>query len=246
MGPEVVTGARRSNDVGVSESGPEVTTPAFSMNAEERARTSRGISNSSVYEMVVRALQRRRITGESLIDVGCGAGNLYPYVTSRFERYIGVDAVQYEGFPASAEFCALDLDNDRIPLPDASANVVSAVEVIEHLENPRAFMRKLVRLSKPGGWIIVTTPNQLSLSSLATLVVKHRFQAFQDVHYPAHLTALLEIDLRRIASESLLSEIAIEYSTVSRIPFTPRHFPGLLSRRFVRALSDNVLLIARK
>jgi len=78
-----------------------------------------------------------------------------------------------------------------IPLTDSSADVVSAIEVIEHLENPRAFMWKLVRLTKPEGWVIVTTPNQLSL---LTLFVKHRFLAFQDVDYPAHLTALLEID----------------------------------------------------
>ncbi len=86
-------------------------------------------------------------------------------------------------------------------MPDEAADVVAAVETIEHLENPRAFVRELVRLVKPDGWVIVTTPNQLSLLSLITLLIKHRFSAFQDVHYPAHLTALLEVDLKRIAAE---------------------------------------------
>ena len=54
------------------------------------------------------------------------------------------------------------------------------METIEHLENPRAFVRKLVRLAKPGGWVVVTTPNQRSLLSLLTLMTKGKFSHFQD------------------------------------------------------------------
>jgi 2-polyprenyl-3-methyl-5-hydroxy-6-metoxy-1,4-benzoquinol methylase len=46
---------------------------------------------------------------------------------------------------------------------DDYADVVASVETIEHLENPRAFMRQLARVVKPGGVVIVSTPNQLSL-----------------------------------------------------------------------------------
>ena len=68
-----------------------------------------------------------------------------------------------------------------LPLASGSADVVVAVETIEHLENPRAFMRELVRLTKSGGAVIVTTPNQLSLLSKMKLVLKNRFNAFQDI-----------------------------------------------------------------
>ena len=196
--------------------------------------------------MVVRAIDKRRIGGACIADVGCGQGDLYGYVRSRFARYVGIDAVQYEDFPEQAEFCHLDLDSGVLPLADGSADVVAAIEVIEHLENPREFMRKLVRLAAPGGWIIVTTPNQLSFLSLLTLIVKHRFQAFQDVHYPTHLTALLEVDLRRVAAEAGLAKIEIEYSQSGRIPLTRRHYPRWLSRLFPRALSENVLVIGQK
>jgi 2-polyprenyl-3-methyl-5-hydroxy-6-metoxy-1,4-benzoquinol methylase len=213
---------------------------------EGRARKSRGTSNQDILEMVVRALAQRHISGGCIADVGCGQGDLYSFVRPRFSRYIGIDAVRYQDFPDQAEFCLLDLDSGRIPLADNSADVVAAVEVIEHLENPREFMRKLVALAKPGGWVIATTPNQLSLLSLLTLLVKHQFQAFQDVHYPAHLTALLEVDLRRIASECGLIDIQIEYTLAGRIPGTARHYPRLLSRVFPRRLSENVLVIGQK
>ena len=77
---------------------------------------------------------------------------------------------------------------------------------------------------------MVTTPNQLSLLSKLTLVLKNQFNAFQDSSYPAHLTALLEIDLRRIATECGLADVAIAYSQQGRIPGTARHYPSVFSR----------------
>lgn len=216
------------------------------VSVEQRARDSRGVSNDAILEMVVRTLEEREIAGGCLVDVGCGVGRLHAYVRPRFSRYVGVDVVQYEDFPEDAEFCRLDLDSGRLPLPDGTADVVAAIEVIEHLENPRDFVRKLVRLAAPGGWVIVTTPNQLSFLSILSLIVRHRFLAFQDVHYPTHLTALLEVDLRRICGECGLERIGIEYSRDSRIPLTALHCPRILSQLSPRGLSENILAIGRK
>jgi 2-polyprenyl-3-methyl-5-hydroxy-6-metoxy-1,4-benzoquinol methylase len=163
-----------------------------------------------------------------------------------FSRCIGVDAVRYGGLPDDVEFQPADLDAVPLPLAAASADVVTAVETIEHLENPRAFCRELHRIVRPGGWIVITTPNQLSALSLATLVVKQRFSAFQDGAYPAHRTALLEVDLRRIAAECGLEDVEVRYTGSGRVPLTAAHYPARLSRIFPRALSDNVLLIGRR
>lgn len=213
---------------------------------ETRARQSLGISHAAIYRMVAGVLKRRKKGGGVLIDVGCGWGQLRPYLGELFDSYIGLDAVRYHDYPADAEFHLVDLDRGRVPLPDAFADVVAAVETIEHLENPRSFVRELVRLTKPGGLVIVTTPNQLSLLSLLTLIVKKRFAAFQDVHYPAHLTALLEVDLKRIAAECGLSDVQITYSMQGRLVLTPWHYPRFFSRLFPRALSDNFLLAGVK
>ena len=213
---------------------------------ETRARASLGVSDEALYRLVARVLTEHRASGGVLVDVGCGAGQLWSYVREYFAGYVGVDAVRYQDFPSGADFYPVDLDTGKAALPDGCADVVAAVETIEHLENPRAFMRELARLVKPGGWVIVTTPNQLSLLSLLTLVVKHRFSAFQDVHYPAHLTALLEVDLRRIAAECGLADVQINYSLHGRLVLTPWHYPRFLARLFPRALSDNLLLIGKK
>lgn len=212
---------------------------------EFRARHSLGVSADVIYQ-TVDGLLRARGAGGVLADIGCGTGNLPARLAARFARVIGVDAVRYDGLPPSVEFRPADLDSGRLPIGDGEADVVTAVETIEHLENPRAFCRELTRAARPGGWVVVTTPNQLSVLSLVTLAVKQRFSAFQDAAYPAHRTALLEIDLRRIAAECGLVEVEVRFTCQGRAPLSPAHYPAPLSRRFPRAFSDNVVLIGRK
>lgn len=213
---------------------------------EERARRSLGTSGDAIYRMTERAVAARHAGRGTLVDVGCGAGRLWPFLRARFDRYVGVDVVRYDGFPEDGEFHALDLDRGDVPLPDGTGDVVCGVETIEHLENPRAFVRLLVRLAKPGGWVIVTTPNQHSLLSKGTFLLRGEHVHFQDSSYPAHITALLEADLRRIATEAGLTEIAVEYSASGRVPGTGSHWPSLLSRTWPRGFSDNLLLAGRR
>jgi hypothetical protein len=76
--------------------------------------------------------------------------------------------------------------------------------------------------------------------------VRGRFVAFQDGYYPTHRTALLPIDLIRIAGECGLASPELTFSMSGRIPLTGAHYPRTLSTFFPRALSDNVLMVARK
>jgi 2-polyprenyl-3-methyl-5-hydroxy-6-metoxy-1,4-benzoquinol methylase len=213
--------------------------------ARLRAHASLGRSSIPIHDMVAATIARHHQAGGVLYDIGCGAGDLLQRVAGRFDRCVGVDIARYGEFPSGTEFVEANLDADAVPLPAGSADVVTAVETIEHLENPRAFMRQLARLARPGGWIIVTTPNQHSVLSVLSLIVHRQFAAFRDSSYPAHLTALLETDLRRIAGECGLTSVTIQFSGRGRIPLTSRHFPPLVSRRWPRAFSDNVMLIGR-
>lgn len=211
---------------------------------EARARLTLGTSAEPIDQTVATLLAERQVNGV-LVDVGCGTGNLRRAVGRRFDRYIGADVVRYEGFPPAGEFHSIDAASGRVQLGDAVADVVAAVETIEHVENPRAFARELTRLCRPGRWVVITTPNQLSLLSKLTLVLRHEFNAFRAGSYPAHLTALLEVDLRRIAGECGWTDVTIRYTGDGRMPGTDRHYPNWLSRIFAWSLSDNVALIAR-
>ena len=219
-------------------------TGPIAADVQVRARRSRGGSSAAIHRLAAALLRDRGASG-TLADIGCGTGALWAAVSGRFARCIGVDAVRYDGLPPAVDFRPADLDAARLPLADAEADAVAAVETIEHLENPRAFVRELVRITRPGGCIVITTPNQLSALSMLTLLTRGRFAAFQDVEYPAHRTALLEVDLRRIAAECGLADVEVRYTLHGRVPFTWRHYPRALARLFPRRLSDNVAIAGR-
>ncbi len=212
----------------------------------ERALQSRGGSNEAIYRMVARELAACGVNGKMLLDVGCGAGSFWPHVKDRFEHYTGVDIERYGGFPDGECFVRSDLESYAVPLPEGAADAVVAVETIEHVENPRAFVRELRRLVKPGGWVAVTTPNQLSLLSRGTVLCCGEFNAFRASSYPAHITALLEIDLRRIAMEAGLCSARIGFSGRGRIPGGSLHWPRWFSAVSPRWFSDNICLLAAR
>lgn len=219
------------------------------MTTRHRALSTQGTGDSAVHELVTRALATRLPDGGVLVDVGCGAGDLCAQLVrqGRSHRHIGVDVVHHEQSHPSVEFVQCDLDAESVPLPDAIGDAVCCVETIEHLENPRAAVRELVRLAKPGALVLVTTPNQLSLLSKLSLVLRNNFDAFDERQgqYPAHITALLEGDLVHIFRECGLRDVEIRYSYRGRIPKTNLHWPRtpLFDGR---AFSDNVLCRGEK
>lgn len=233
-----------------------ITNPAdatASTRTAERARESRGTSSSDAVLGLVRELVSGRGISRVIVDMGCGTGRLHDVLGDCFTRYIGVDVVRHEGFPDAldAEFIALDLERSDGALPSSIADVVCCVETIEHLENPRMLARQLDGLVKPGGLIIITTPNQLSALSKLCLVSRNEFVHFQEGPglYPAHLSALLECDLIRIAQEVGWRNIMVQYSGEGRMPGTAGHWPSWMSARTGwkgRAFSDNVVMSAIK
>jgi SAM-dependent methyltransferase len=97
------------------------------------------------------------------LDLGAGRGELS---TSLAARGYDVTAVErYEAqFEAKVPLVDADL-NEPFPFADASFDAAMAIEILEHLENPRRFLRELARALRPGGVAIVSTPNLTSLWS---------------------------------------------------------------------------------
>lgn len=90
-----------------------------------------------------------------LLDFGCGAR---PY-ESLFdvEEYIGLD-IEESGHPSAGKRPDIYYDGKAIPLADASVDHVFAAEVFEHVFNPAALFREIIRVLKPGGTFLLTCP----------------------------------------------------------------------------------------
>src|SRR5687768_12776818 len=105
---------------------------------------SEGRSNDAIHRSVVRLAERLVARDAELLDVGCGTGNFHQLSRHFARSYTGMDAVRYPDFPSQLSFIEADLNGSRLPVADQAYDLIVAIETIEHLENPRAFIRELV------------------------------------------------------------------------------------------------------
>lgn len=214
----------------------------------EAALASRGGSSDEIHDWFARTVEALELAGD-LLDFGAGVGRLGARLqaTGRFHSVTAMDLVLYPQRAAQLAWIRADL-NERLPCRDASFDVVVASEVIEHLENPRALAREWARILRPGGVLLLSTPNNESVRSLISLAVRGCHVAFADSCYPAHITALVRKDLERILQEAGFSRPAFSFPTQGVVPGVtrwrwPRLAWGLLSGvRFC----DNLFVVARR
>ncbi len=102
--------------------------------------------------------------GRDVLDVGCNTG----YGTVRFlpvaRRIVGVDvspgAIDAAGRRASHGRPEFVLTSGlELPFPDHSFDLVSSFQVLEHVADPLAYLRDIARVTRPGGEVILATPN---------------------------------------------------------------------------------------
>ncbi len=110
----------------------------------------------------------------SVLDVGCGAGFLTHALANAGHRVFGIDL--------SANSLKIAKENDvsgrvdyrkasaySLPFPDMSFDTVCAMDVLEHVENPRRLIREAARVLKPEGLFFFHTFNRNLLSYLVVI-----------------------------------------------------------------------------
>ena len=103
--------------------------------------------------------------GTRALDVSCRNGEV---MTALAARGFEVRGTRFERGLPPIEGMAIDEGVDltrALPYPDESFDLVVLTEVIEHLENHRAALTEVARVLRPGGHLILTTPNIMRLDS---------------------------------------------------------------------------------
>lgn len=118
------------------------------------------------------ARHRRRYTFEllarchfdSLLDVGCGNAELLRLIDEQWpgKKLAGADlsaavVEQNRKTLPSMEFFTANIESDGLPV-DRTFDVVVATEVIEHLDDPEAAIKRLAHAITPGGHLLITCP----------------------------------------------------------------------------------------
>lgn len=143
-----------------------------------------------VYRNRVRQLRRAGWNeAKSMLDFGCGAG--------AFVQYVRKTGAACDGYDPYGEAWSNPAPRDR------QYDVVTAYDVIEHLDDPREFIVRLGRLVRPGGLLLFTTPDAAELSPAESW--------FPELHAPYHRRILSEQAFRRLGESLGLQVRLVEH-----------------------------------
>lgn len=118
------------------------------------------------------------LKGKRALDVGCGAGLLTEPLARLGASVTGIDAARENIEAARAHAEAMDLAIDyrsgeaaELLNADMRFDLITCMEVIEHVADPAAFVGVLVSLLAAGGLIVISTPNRTPQSRLAMITL---------------------------------------------------------------------------
>jgi 2-polyprenyl-3-methyl-5-hydroxy-6-metoxy-1,4-benzoquinol methylase len=122
--------------------------------------------------------------GESVLDVGCGEGTFTAELTAAGVHGVGIDVAEEPLRRARAAYRGVDVRlvdaRGLWPFVDASFDAVWAGEVIEHVADTAGWLSEVRRVLRPGGRLLVSTPNHSRLAVLRLALSARAFDAHFD------------------------------------------------------------------
>ena len=171
-----------------------------------------------------------------VLDLGCGAGYGSAELAAKHARVIGMDRVAPAAEPrarpgSGARFVRGDLGG--LPFAAASFDLVVSFQVIEHLLDATDYLREIVRVLRPAGTLLISTPN---------LLQSERENPYHVHEYAAEeLTAVLSRCFGRVQMLGVFARgpaAEFQAARLSRIRRITRLDPLGLRRKLPRALVD--------
>ncbi|MCL6690048.1 class I SAM-dependent methyltransferase [Pseudomonas sp. R3.Fl] len=147
---------------------------------------------------------------DTVLDVGCGNGGNVHFCAMRGARIIvaDIDAEKIEATrqrlqeSAARSVECLVTDSAPLPIPDASVSRVVSTEVIEHVDDPRAFLAELVRVGQPGALYLLSAPHPSSEE------LQRGFAADDYFRKPNHVRVIDEQQFRDWVTEAGLEVVS--------------------------------------
>ncbi|MDY6950060.1 MAG: class I SAM-dependent methyltransferase [Thermodesulfobacteriota bacterium] len=117
-------------------------------------------------------------SGRRCLDIGCGDGSFSKLVMGHYRHVCGIDfsavALKHAALQGVSPVLA-DLDGQSLPFRHESFDLVSCLDVIEHVFDPEMLVQESYRVLKKGGVLILTTPNIRFIDHIRKLLMYGQF-----------------------------------------------------------------------
>jgi 2-polyprenyl-6-hydroxyphenyl methylase/3-demethylubiquinone-9 3-methyltransferase len=118
---------------------------------------------------------RTPLEGKSALDVGCGAGLLAEPLARLGAEVTGLDAapelIAVARDHAAAQGLEIDYRAGELEELQGQFDLITCMEVIEHVADPAAFVKSLAQRLKPGALLVMSTPNATGWSKLLMITL---------------------------------------------------------------------------
>jgi len=159
-----------------------------------------------------KTIERLNAVPGRILDVGAGAGFLLYQARMKGWKAEGVEPSEWARGIIAGREPEIRMYEDMFQIKSERVyDVISIMDVIEHMENPLVCMKKIRALIKDSGYLYLTTPNIMSLP--ARLLGKHWWSMI-----PAHIYYFSPRTLTSLLKQSGFSVIRIEISCVRGLP----------------------------
>lgn len=159
-------------------------------------------ADTGVHEQAGGLVQKYFAAGNTVLDVGAGAGAFSQRLADLGYSVTALDVDPEKWIPKEIPFQVLNIDKGIAESVDNSYDSVCCLEVIEHVENPWNLLREIYSVTKPGGYLLLSTPNITSFLSRALFFLTGRFHQFNDgdLSY-GHINPVSAFELQHAATQ---------------------------------------------
>jgi SAM-dependent methyltransferase len=146
-------------------------------------------ANSGLHSHILDKIGALEIPSNSkILDLGCGSGIMLRRLRQLgYSDLHGFDIAPPKNVDKKIGFLAGDLDCFVTPFADNTVDLVTAVEVIEHVENVGTLLTEIFRILKPTGVFLVTTPNVVSVEARFRFLILGQLKQFDVIGDPTHV-----------------------------------------------------------